>query len=248
MNMVVAFAIIAAAILVWWLLLQKLRAKSWLPEGAVGNADFGATTFDATEHSPKLIALGVFVAVVTALFGLFAAAYHMRMAVPDWTHLPLPKILWVNTLLLAAASVALQWAWSASARGNNNSSRNLSIARHALMAAACLTLTFFVGQWQAWRQLDASGFYFSCTPASAFFYLLSGLHALHLFGGLVVLTKTLLVIYRAAPGQNNVGEQNSAGATVAVNSLPILSIKLCALYWHYLLVLWLALYALVALT
>lgn len=235
MNMLAAFSIVAAALLVWWLLLQKLRAKSWLPEGAVGNADFGTAGFDATEHSPKTIALGVFVAVVTALFGLFAAAYHMRMAVPDWTHLPLPKILWVNTFLLAASSVALQWAWSVAARVDR--SRHLSMTRHALMAATCLTLTFFFGQWQAWRQLDASGFYFSCTPASAFFYLLSGLHALHLFGGLLVLGKTLLAVYRI-----------DGGANVREIALPTLSIKLCALYWHYLLVLWLALYALLALT
>ncbi|MET0377792.1 MAG: hypothetical protein ABW049_02280 [Spongiibacteraceae bacterium] len=246
MNMLTAFVIIAAAVLVWWLLLQKLRAKSWLPEGAVGNADFGSASFDATAHSPKIIALGVFLAVVTALFGLFAAAYHMRMAVPDWTHLPLPKILWVNTFLLAASSVALQWAWFASVRVD--SGRSLSVTRHALMAGACLTLTFFVGQWQAWQQLDASGFYFSCTPASAFFYLLSGLHAVHLFGGLLVLTKTMLAVYRVDGGAVCGGSTIDGRDRAAARASPALSIKLCALYWHYLLVLWLALYALLALT
>lgn len=222
MNLLAMFIAIGGAILVWWLLLQKLRNKPWLEAGEVAHADLQVLTY-----SPKLIALGVFLAVVTALFGLFGAAYHMRMAVPDWTHLPLPRILWANTFALALGSAALQWAWFAAASGNA-----LPRVRHGLMAGACLTLAFLIGQVQAWRQLDASGFYFSCTPASAFFYLLSGLHGLHLLGGLAVLSKTIAAVYRPA----------------ASNTAPVLSIKLCALYWHYLLVLWLALYALVALT
>lgn len=218
MNLLAMFVAIGGALLVWWLLLQRLRNKPWLEQGVA------IDTFDAGWHSPKLIGLGVFLAVVTALFGLFGAAYHMRMAVPDWTHLPLPRILWLNTALLAASSVALQWAWTASARAEPHP----AIVRHTLTAALCLTLTFFFGQWQAWRQLDANGFYFSCTPASAFFYVLSGLHGLHLLGGLLVLLRTLTAAY--------------------VAGVSTLSIKLCALYWHYLLLLWLLLYALFALT
>jgi cytochrome c oxidase subunit 3 len=232
MNMLAMFVAVALAVVAWWLLLQKLRAKPWLAQ-----TDQIDTQFDATLQAPQLIALGVFVAVITALFALFGAAYHMRMAVPDWTHLPLPKLLWINTFFLAASSAALQSAWSLAARTGN-----LSAIRNRLLAAACLTLAFLAGQILAWRQLDASGFYFSCTPASAFFYVLTGLHGLHLFGGLFVLVKTLWVVYRdQLPPPGNAPTAQSTRA-------PVLTIKLCALYWHYLLLLWLALYALVALT
>ena len=244
MSLLAMFVLIALALLVWWLLTQKLRAKPWLAPSAEnhGSLDesFGAT-FDATQHSAKLIGLGLFIAVVTALFGLFAAAYHMRMAVPDWTHLPLPKILWTNTLLLAAGSAALQWAWSASARGGP-----LRAIRQGLTAGVALTLLFLISQCLAWRQLNANGFYFSCTPASAFFYLLSGLHGLHVCGGLLVLSKTTLAVYRMDNFPGTGDAENIALATQ--HETPLLSIKLCALYWHYLLLLWLALYALLAFT
>ena len=238
------FLLIALALMVWWLMLQKLQTKPWLVQGIAidSNAD-GAidAAFDATKHSPKTIGLGVFLVVVTALFALFAAAYHMRMAVPDWTHLPLPKILWLNSALLAASSIALQWAWFTSARiertRDGAALRDDSTMRHGLVAAIGLTLAFLVGQVLAWRQLDVNGFYFSCTPASAFFYVLSALHGAHLLGGLLVLTKTTRSVYRP--------DCVSSIQTAAATSL---SIKLCALYWHYLLGLWLALYALLAFT
>jgi cytochrome c oxidase subunit 3 len=98
-------------------------------------------------------------------------------------------------------------------------------------------LAFLVGQVLAWRQLDANGFYFSCTPASAFFYMLSALHGMHLLGGLVVLVKTTHSVY-----------SRDVIVPVQIAAANSLSIKLCALYWHYLLGLWLALYALLALT
>lgn len=226
MNIMGMFIAIALALVVWWLLLQKLQTKPWLEQGIAIES-----TYNATSYPTKVIGLGVFLVVITALFALFGAAYHMRMTVPDWTHLPLPRILWANTALLAASSIALQCAWFASIQIDR---KHILTMRHGLTAAGCLTLAFLVGQVLAWRQLDAKGFYFSCTPASAFFYVLSALHGLHLIGGLLVLLKTTYTVYR-----------NRISVSAAETTL---SIKLCALYWHYLLGLWLALYILLALT
>ncbi|HSB97168.1 MAG TPA: cytochrome c oxidase subunit 3 [Spongiibacteraceae bacterium] len=222
------FVPIALAIVLWLALLQKLQAKPWLVQGIAAEPGNSATRYPA-----KVIGLGVFLAVVTALFTLFAAAYHMRMAVPDWSHLPLPKILWFNTALLALSSIALQWAWSATDRP----APGLIDIRRGLLAGASLALLFVAGQLLAWRQLDANGFFFSCTPASAFFYLFTGLHGLHLVGGLLVLGKTTTKIYRL----------DLSNRTAAVAPL-LLSIKLCAIYWHFLLLIWLAIFALLFLT
>lgn len=236
MNILVMFTLIVFAILLWWLLLQKLQAKPWLSQG-IELEPINSVTF----YPPKVIGLGVFLAVVTALFALFSAAYHMRMAVPDWTHLPLPKILWLNTALLVLSSVMLQWAWSSaehlstiSFSINDKTNETLTNIRSGLLGGACLALAFLVGQLLAWRQLDAIGFFFNCSPASAFFYLFTGLHGLHLLGGLVVLSKTTIKSYHK-------NFFNNAGGAIGET---LLSIKLCAIYWHYLLLIWLGIYAL----
>ena len=69
-----------AGIAGWWLSRQRLMAKPWLEAGPV-------TAFPATEASathPAKIGLGVFLAVVGALFALLISAYFMRMADADW--------------------------------------------------------------------------------------------------------------------------------------------------------------------
>ena len=66
-------------------------------------------------------------------------------------------------------------------------------------------------------------------PANAFFYVLTALHGLHLIGGLVVL-----------------GPDDGASCRAAVRSSVDLrlSVELCAMYWHFLLLVWLVLFAL----
>lgn len=228
MSILAMFVPIVLAIMLWWLLLQKLQDKPWLVQGIAAESDHSATRYPA-----KVIGLGVFLAVVTALFMLFAAAYHMRMAVPDWTHLPLPKILWLNTALLALSSGVLQWVWSATDR----STASPIDIRHGLLASVWLALMFVAGQLLAWRQLDANGFFFSCTPASAFFYVFTGLHGLHLLGGLLVLGKITTRVYRS----------DLSNHTLIAEQV-LLSVKLCAIYWHFLLLIWLAIFALLFFT
>jgi cytochrome c oxidase subunit III len=82
-----------------------------------------------------------------------------------------------------------------------------------------------------WRQLNAAGFYLDSNPASAFFFVLTGLHVLHLIGGLVVWGKATLRMSVTGPSQG-----------------VRLSIELCALYWHFLLAVWVVLFALLTST
>jgi cytochrome c oxidase subunit III len=95
-----------------------------------------------------------------------------------------------------------------------------------LAAGACST-GFLVGQILAWRQLTAAGHVLSSNPANAFFYLLTALHGLHLLGGLVAWGRTATKVWR--------------GIEVADVRL---SVQLCAIYWHFLFVLWLVLFVL----
>jgi hypothetical protein len=89
---------------VWFAVASRLTAKPWDNREQAG--DVGAVNF-----APARIGLWLFMAVVTSLFSLFLTAYSMRMhAGVGWCHLTMPRIVWLNTLVLVAASVAMQLA------------------------------------------------------------------------------------------------------------------------------------------
>jgi cytochrome c oxidase subunit 3 len=214
MSAIILFMAGIAAIAGWWLSHQRLGAKPWLEEGVIG--DFpgtGAMTLPAAK-----IGLGVFLAVVGSLFALFISAYSMRMNMVDWRALPVPRLLWFNTGVLILSSVALQWAHVA-ARRNDMDSVIVS-----LCAGGASAVTFLVGQLLAWQQLRVAGYFLASNPANSFFYLITAVHGLHLMGGLAALGRTTAKVWRGA-----------------AMSQVRLSVELCAIYWHFLLLIWLVL-------
>ena len=171
------------------------------------------------------LGLMVFLAVVTILFSLLVTAYAYRMASADWRSLPEPWLLWLNTAILITSSVSLQWARVSARRGQMDG------VRTGLLYAGLLTFAFLAGQILVWQQLAAMGFYSPQNPALAFLYLLTGLHGVHLLGGLVAWGRTIAKVW---PGP-------------AVEQVRM-SVELCAMYWHYLLLIWLVLFGLLVLT
>jgi cytochrome c oxidase subunit 3 len=160
----------------------------------------------------------VFLVVASALFVLFISAYSMRMSVVDWRALPVPRLLWLNTGVLALSSVALQWSYVAARRDD---AEGVMIG---LLAGGASAVIFLAGQLLAWQQLNAAGYFVASNPANSFFYLLTAVHGLHLTGGLVALGRTSVKVWR--------------GAEIADTRL---SVELCAIYWHFLLLVWLVL-------
>jgi cytochrome c oxidase subunit 3 len=197
-------------------IVRQLLEKPWEPAtGAV--LLHGGRSFQLPVET---VALRVFLVVVTVLFSLLVSAYGVRMAFEDWRPAPEQWLLWVNTGFLVLSSVAFHLAWTAVCDGR------LERARLGLWLAGGLALAFLLGQVQAWRQLEALGAFDVTNPAIAFFYLITGLHALHLAGGLVAWAVTLGTLGQGAPVR---AERR---------------IRLCATYWHYLLGLWIVLFAL----
>lgn len=222
MSAAAAYAALLTGVVVWVILVRRFTTKPW---------EAGATEHQIAENlpgfAPARVGLWVFLAVVTSLFALFMSAYYMRMghghgAVHDWNPVVEPTVLWINSAMLIAASVAMQWARANVIRGNADR------ARDGLLIGGLLTLAFLAGQLYAWRQLRDAGFLTPSNPAIAFFYLLTAVHGLHLLGGLVVWGRTLVRMFPKRPEPIDVR----------------LSIELCTVYWHYLLLVWLALFAL----
>jgi cytochrome c oxidase subunit III len=213
-SAIILFLAGIAAIAGWWLSHQRLGAKPWLEQGVtVDLREEGTSSLPAAK-----IGLGVFLAVVGSLFALFISAYSMRMNMVDWRALPVPSLLWFNTGVLILSSVALQWAYMAARRND------IDGAIVGLCAGGASAVTFLVGQLLAWRQLGAAGYFLASNPANSFFYLITALHGLHLIGGLVALGRTTAKVWRGAE-------------MIQVR----LSVELCAIYWHFLLLVWLVL-------
>ncbi|WP_114942909.1 cytochrome c oxidase subunit 3 [Microvirga calopogonii] len=210
MASILLFLGVLAVIGAWWLSRQGLTSKPWLEQGGAGALP------EATPAPPYRVGLLVLLAVIGSLFALFISAYAMRMQLPDWRTLPIPRILWLNTAMLALSSLALQGAKRAADRDE------LPELRASLLAGGISALAFLSGQLLAWRQLSNEGYFLAANPANAFFYILTGLHGLHLLGGLVALGRTTEKAWRE-------------NATEKLR----LSVELCATYWHFLLLVWL---------
>lgn len=219
MSVVVMFFAGLAAFGGWWLARQRLTAKPWLEQGVIE----GVPDFEASHDPAKRAALGFFLAIVGSLFALLTGAYFMRRELGDWQPLPVPGILWFNTGALVLSGLALEWCQWAVRRGEGNR------LRLGLVAAGICALVFLGGQLLAWQQLSSAGYYVAGNPANSFFYLLTGLHGLHILGGLMALGWTIWRAWSDRPA-----------ATVR------LAVELSATYWLFMLFVWMVLFSLLA--
>jgi cytochrome c oxidase subunit 3 len=197
---------------------HELMVKPWVTDqGKVDDLYAG----DASSGFAKKLALKVFLAVVAVLFMLLVVAYGSRMAFEDWRPVPQLRLLWANTLVLMLSSVALQWAQYSVRRGQ------MDAMRVGLLAAGAFTVVFLFGQILAWRQLGTMVYFDITNPAIGFFYLITGVHGLHLLGGLVAWGRTVAKVW---------GDFDAAKIRQ--------SVELCTTYWHFLLLVWLVLFGL----
>ena len=214
MSIILSFITIAVLTCWIWLWRHRVTDKPWATVGLT-------VTDDRPFDSANKVGLGFFLAVVTSLFALFVSAYFIRMELSDWTPLQEPGLLWFNTVMLILGSIAIQWA-SYGAQRNR-----VKMTKNALLATGIFTAAFIAGQLWAWQQLVNQGNYINSNPATAFFYVITALHGLHILGGMWVWSRTTLNVWLGA------------------ELLEIkLSVQLCRTYWHYLLIMWLALFGL----
>ena len=195
---------------------DQLVAKPWVTDQ--GKLD---DLYAGGDGHAKKLALRVFLAVVTVLFMLLLTAYGGRMVYEDWRPAPQVNLLWANTVVLILSSIALQWALYSVRHGR------MEAMRVGLLAGGALTIVFLFGQILAWRQLGTMVYFQVTNPAIAFFYLITGLHGMHLVGGLVAWGRTVTKVWR----DFDVAQVRQ-------------SLELCTVYWHFLLLVWLVLFGL----
>jgi cytochrome c oxidase subunit 3 len=172
--------------------------------------------------SPSRYYTGIAIGIVAVLmfFMALASAFLVRKGGPDWIPVRIPALLWVNTAVLVASSGTLELA-----RKRLSQSDVLGF-RRLWLVTTMLGVFFLIGQVVAWRILVQQGIYLASNPASSFFYIFTGAHALHLLGGVAAL------IY--------VARRNYDTAKIT----RIVAAEVTSYYWHFMDALWLFLLAL----
>ncbi len=169
-----------------------------------------------------------FIMIVSSIFFcLFIVTYADRMVYADWQRMPEPSLIWFNTLILLVTSIFFINAQIASKKNN------FSVVKNRFLWIGGLSLIFLLGQLLVWQQLIKLGYFLQNNPANAYFYLFTALHGLHLLGGLIYWNITLKKIW--------------TNERIAIKKTKQ-SIELCAIYWHFLFIVWLVLLSLMILT
>lgn len=166
--------------------------------------------------------LWVSMVAMVMLFGACTSAYIVSRGAGTWIHFELPQLFYVSTAVLIISSVTMNWTLSA-ARKNDYKGMKISSLITLLLGFA-----FVFCQFQGWNVLVEQKVFFAGSDSNAagsFMYILTGLHLAHLVFGigavLVVWIKSRLQRY---------------------NSENLLGIRLCAIFWHFLDVLWIFLF------
>jgi cytochrome c oxidase subunit 3 len=165
---------------------------------------------------------GVWVAVfaITMSFAALTSALFVRQGSGEWSHIVVPTVMYVNTLGLLLSSFTMELARRTKPRPSEAGAEAVGRTLVWLAATLGLGIAFVGGQYLAWRHLAAQGLYLATNPNSSFLYVFTGLHALHVLGGVTAL---LFLIFRLADSHLVFRKQ-------FVDNM--------AIYWHFMGVLW----------
>jgi cytochrome c oxidase subunit 3 len=156
------------------------------------------------------------------IFAALTSAYVVRMEKGDWLQFELPQLFYFSTTVIIMSSVTMNWA-VASAKKNDYK----NVKRGAIFTLV-LGITFIVFQFKAWGVLVDQKIFFAgkySNASGSFLYALTGLHLAHLAGGIIA-----LIVVSIKSLSNKYNAEN------------ILGIQLCAIFWHFLDVLWIYLF------
>jgi len=203
---------------------EDLRPHNGNGGGIRGTAPAGGDLRAVKDPRGEPTRTGIWVGLsaIAMMFAALTSALYVRegSANTDWHHIVLPRILLFNTLALIASSVALEVARRRVAgfmRGQDSSRSSATVWLNLTML---LGLVFVVGQYLAWLKLRSQGLYLPTNPNSSFFYVFTGVHVIHVLGGLGGLTRVMVKFRSAA----HLLRRSTIDAT--------------SYYWHFMGMLW----------
>lgn len=169
---------------------------------------------------PKKFALWLFMVTVVMIFAAFTSAHIVRQAQGEWLIYDLPQQFLINTGIIVLSSIFLHLAFRAAKKDN------VKMLKPMVLIATILGFGFLGGQWAAWGDLVSAGNHFvGGNVAPSFLYVITGVHAAHLIGGVIYLLYILISSFR-----------------YKVHSKNMLNMEMCTTFWHFLGGLWVYLY------
>ncbi len=166
---------------------------------------------------PLKFALWIGMASITMMFGAFTSAYVVRQAAGNWLEFPLPNIFFVSTAVLLISSILLHTSF------RSFKSQKENLYKFFLVGSFVLGVLFIVLQYEGWVRLFEIGVDLKGNPAGSFLYVITGIHALHVIGGIVALIIAMI---------------NAFSLKFKITDKRIINFELTLHYWHFVDLLW----------
>ena len=169
--------------------------------------------------NPSKFIVWLFIVTITMLFAALTSAYVVKQSGGDWLNFNLPGMFWITSTIIIVSSITMQLALTSAKEDR------FSRLKMYLILTALLGVAFLFGQYQSWKQLVDMDVYFVGNPAGSFLYVLTGLHGVHIFSGLIFLIVVIASSFK-----------------LKTQSKSLIRIEMCTTYWHFLGGLWLYLF------
>ncbi len=170
---------------------------------------------------PHKYALWVACASIVMMFAALTSAYMVRKSGGNWLEFTIPNVFYYNTVVILISSIVIHASYLAYNKAK------MQLFRMLLGTAAILGVGFIVLQYVGWQHLIAQGIELKTNPSSSFLYVISGLHAVHVLGGVVAI---LIAFTFAITTRKKVTPRGR------------LKLELVVHYWHFVDFLWVYLF------
>lgn len=168
-----------------------------------------------------LFALWAAMGSIVMMFGSLTSAYIVRQAAGNWLEFRMPDIFFLSTVVILLSSVTLHGSYWAFRNGKE------TVYRILLPITLLLGIMFIVMQYQGWNILYSIGVALDGNPGGSFFYVISGVHAAHVIGGIFALS---VAVYHALTLTYKPTEKRRRRFQLVLH------------YWHFVDFLWLYLF------
>jgi cytochrome c oxidase subunit 3 len=168
---------------------------------------------------PHKFTLWVALGSIVMMFAGLTSAYIVKRDQPNWTTFSIPRAFWYSTATILVSSVTIQMALKAFKE------REMMRYRNLVTLTAFLGVAFVALQYLGFKSIWNSGITLKGSGGGQFLYIIAGLHAAHVLGGIVALVIMFIKAF--------------ASKVRRYNSIPI---ELMTTYWHFVDLLWIYLF------